>query len=92
MQNNCKNICTIQKKAVPLHSLSAKSRYFATVAQLVEQRIRNAWVGGSSPPSGSKRRRTNLGASLVLPFGHGLEPLNGVPDTAKLCWGEGGQL
>ena len=27
---------------------------FATVAQLVEQRIRNAWVGGSSPPSGSK--------------------------------------
>ena len=27
----------------------------ATVAQLVEQRIRNAWVGGSSPPSGSQR-------------------------------------
>ena len=27
----------------------------ATVAQLVEQRIRNAWVGGSSPPSGSER-------------------------------------
>ena len=26
----------------------------ATVAQLVEQRIRNAWVGGSSPPSGSE--------------------------------------
>ncbi len=26
---------------------------FATLAQLVEQRIRNAWVGGSSPPSGS---------------------------------------
>ena len=26
----------------------------ATVAQLVEQRIRNAWVGGSSPPSGSR--------------------------------------
>ena len=25
------------------------------MAQLVEQRIRNAWVGGSSPPSGSKR-------------------------------------
>ena len=29
----------------------------ATVAQLVEQRIRNAWVGGSSPPSGSKKER-----------------------------------
>ena len=26
----------------------------ATVAQLVEQRIRNAWVGGSSPPSVSE--------------------------------------
>ena len=29
------------------------TKYLATVAQLVEQRIRNAWVGGSSPPSGS---------------------------------------
>ena len=27
--------------------------YFATVAQLVEQRIRNAWVSGSSPLGGS---------------------------------------
>ncbi len=27
----------------------------ATVAQLVEQRIRNAWVAGSSPASGSQR-------------------------------------
>ena len=27
---------------------------FADMAQLVEQRIRNAWVGGSSPPIGSK--------------------------------------
>ena len=26
---------------------------FATVAQLVEQRIRNAWVSGSSPLGGS---------------------------------------
>ena len=26
---------------------------FATLAQLVEQRIRNAWVGGSSPLGGS---------------------------------------
>lgn len=29
-------------------------RICATVAQLVEQRIRNARVGGSSPPSSSK--------------------------------------
>ena len=27
----------------------------ATMAQLVEQRIRNAWVGGSSPPGGSAK-------------------------------------
>ena len=32
----------------------------ATVAQLVEQRIRNAWVGGSSPPSGSKENFGSL--------------------------------
>ena len=29
----------------------------AIVAQLVEQRIRNAWVAGSSPASGSKQRK-----------------------------------
>ena len=28
-------------------------RYQATLAQLVEQRIRNAWVAGSSPAGGS---------------------------------------
>ncbi len=27
----------------------------AELAQLVEQRIRNAWVGGSSPPFGSNK-------------------------------------
>ena len=27
--------------------------FVADMAQLVEQRIRNAWVGGSSPPIGS---------------------------------------
>ena len=33
------------------HSLFAIC--LAELAQLVEQRIRNAWVGGSSPPFGS---------------------------------------
>jgi ABC-type transporter Mla subunit MlaD len=32
----------------------------ATLAQLVEQRIRNAWVGGSSPPGGSLANQSNL--------------------------------
>ena len=30
---------------------------FADMAQLVEQRIRNAWVGGSSPPIGSRQEK-----------------------------------
>ena len=30
---------------------------YASLAQLVEQRIRNAWVAGSSPVGGSKRVR-----------------------------------
>ena len=56
MQKKCKIIWSIQKKAVPLHPLltnSKKSSTFApafdeklyivaTLAQLVEQRIRNA--------------------------------------------------
>src|ERR1035437_4816473 len=32
----------------------------ATLAQLVEQRIRNAWVGGSSPPGGSLASQSHL--------------------------------
>ena len=32
----------------------------AIVAQLVEQRIRNAWVAGSSPASGSKQKKDIL--------------------------------
>ncbi len=39
MQNNCKKICIYQKKAVLLHPLL---HFQATLAQLVEQRIRNA--------------------------------------------------
>ena len=61
----------------------------ATVAQLVEQRIRNAWVGGSSPPSGSKRRITSM---VILSFCHWIwtRTVYGVPDADNLCWGEGG--
>ena len=40
----------------------------AIVAQLVEQRIRNAWVAGSSPASGSKQKKDILvGVFFVLP-------------------------
>ena len=49
-----KNICLqgfdILFFLLPLHHKSLKH---ATLAQLVEQRIRNAWVAGSSPAGGS---------------------------------------
>ena len=38
------------KYSLPLHPLKEKK---AMMAQLVEQRIRNAWVAGSSPARGS---------------------------------------
>ena len=38
------------------------------MAQLVEQRIRNAWVGGSSPPSGSKINKGEFGKNSPLFF------------------------
>ena len=38
----------------------------ATVAQLVEQRIRNAWVAGSSPASGSQIGTPEMGSYLAF--------------------------
>ena len=46
----------LHKDSKPFIILKKREVAIATVAQLVEQRIRNAWVGGSSPPSGSKHR------------------------------------
>ena len=40
-----------------LHKRQPFSSKGATVAQLVAQRIRNAWVAGSSPASGFKSER-----------------------------------
>ena len=43
MQKKLQNSCVCQKKAVLLHPLLRKAAtYIATLAQLVEQRIRNA--------------------------------------------------
>ena len=53
--------------AVALRTLKAsfmRQAHFdaiAIVAQLVEQRIRNAWVAGSSPASGSKQKTSLVG-------------------------------
>ena len=38
------------------------------MAQLVEQRIRNAWVGGSSPPIGSTLIKFLPESRLPLPY------------------------
>ena len=39
---------------------------FADMAQLVEQRIRNAWVGGSSPPIGSRQEKRGTFLSFFV--------------------------
>ena len=38
----------------------------ATMAQLVEQRIRNAWVPGSSPGSGSETKTSSIGCGFCF--------------------------
>ena len=89
-----KKICIFRKKAVLLQPLSVIShtevvyatstfRRVAIVAQLVEQRIRNAWVAGSSPASGSKQKRHPLWVSFfVLPLSLGLRTDKG-PRNAR---------
>ena len=62
----------------------------ATVAQLVEQRIRNAWVAGSSPASGSKWKNRPRDGSFILPSVHRTRTVSyGVPEDFN-PWGEGG--
>ena len=49
-ENFSQIISLIRNNSLPLHPLKEKK---AMMAQLVEQRIRNAWVAGSSPARGS---------------------------------------
>ena len=60
MENHC--LCT-KKKYYLCIAFNKRHRLFAIclaeLAQSVEQRIRNAWVGGSSPPFGSNELKTN---------------------------------
>ena len=55
----------------------------AIVAQLVEQRIRNAWVAGSSPASGSKKKKTSFMG--VFLFCH-LSRTRTVKGSPKRSW------
>ena len=52
MVNPCKN----KLLALHLQSISFGEKRIATLAQLVEQRIRNAQVEGSNPLSGSQKK------------------------------------
>ena len=63
MVNPCKN----KLLALHLQSISFGDERIATLAQLVEQRIRNAQVEGSNPLSGSKKNQTeNLPSGFLL--------------------------
>ena len=67
------------------HSLFAIC--LAELAQLVEQRIRNAWVGGSSPPFGSNEGGVPMAHFFVL-FIHNLSSGNlNNPSIEKIILG-----
>ena len=46
-----------------LKNTALNGKRYATVAQLAEQRTRNAQVGGSNPPSGSSFFKVNGNAT-----------------------------
>ena len=62
MVNPCKN----KLLALHLQSISFGEERIATLAQLVEQRIRNAQVEGSNPLSGSKKIRRKIFRLIFL--------------------------
>lgn len=67
MVNPCKN----KLLALHLQSISFGEERIATLAQLVEQRIRNAQVEGSNPLSGSKKKiRRKIFRLIFLLFMH----------------------
>ncbi len=62
----------------------------AGVAQLVEQRIRNAQVAGSSPATSSKVKQTPSRCLFCFQYDFGIEPAIsfGVPIKPLALWGE----
>ena len=87
MVNPCKN----KLLALHLQSISFGEERIATLAQLVEQRIRNAQVEGSNPLSGSKKNQTeNLPPdffcyfllSIILPLSRSSHPCHTTRRTA----------
>ena len=76
MVNPCKN----KLLALHLQSISFGEERIATLAQLVEQRIRNAQVEGSNPLSGSKKIRRKIFRLIFLLCG----------GFSRTDWGSGG--
>ena len=71
-----------EKNVLPLQSCL---EIHAIVAQLVEQRIRNAWVAGSSPASGSKQKDILYGCLFVCHLSR-TRTVKGSPQICNL-WG-----
>ena len=61
----------IGSKLLFFHIFALDLCFNATLAQLVEQRIRNAWVAGSSPAGGSKSRSYLVFCLLCVAVGRG---------------------
>ena len=87
MVNPCKN----KLLALHLQSISFGEKRIATLAQLVEQRIRNAQVEGSNPLSGSKKNQTEVFPpdffcyfllSIILPLSQSSHPCHTTRRTA----------
>ena len=88
MVNPCKN----KLLALHLQSISFGEKRIATLAQLVEQRIRNAQVEGSNPLSGSKKNQTErlppdffcyFLLSIILPLNRSSHPCHTTRRTAQ---------
>ena len=64
MRKKHQDICTVQKKAVPLHPLLRNSSDAlsnnVSLAQLVEQLTLNQWVEGSSPSGDTQNNSLNI--------------------------------
>ena len=66
-------------------TLNRTARFFATVAQLVEQLIRNQQVAGSSPASSSKIGKPCRRLADFSMFRNGKSGLHFSPDSCKLA-------
>ena len=87
MVNPCKN----KLLALHLQSISFGEERIATLAQLVEQRIRNAQVEGSNPLSGSKKIRRKDFRLIFLLHMRKKKSVKLCGGLSRIDWGSGGK-